>query len=552
MRKVIVWTLSFIFLGGIFLGHASLNIVLACADGGAPFACGCAHAKSCSQCNAWRNGVCTGHIIVTCGCDSYFWCCPAGGSSICGYNQYACNSGCCNVGPSCPAAGSCPTGCGYGGGSVADGNCGTTSCGATGPCCSAVNGGWSDYGTCQASCTQTRTCTNPSPSCGGAGCSGDATQACTGGACVATLKGTFFDASDMPESGGCPADIGTNAAYAALRFGGADFNVTSTAPVDSQAATTNADGNYTATVAPNVLPKTYAFDYTSFLASGRVDSVKLECQSAVSTVTTGETVVKDTGFWRQYGGWWQVVGGSVYGAGGVQSIIPSSFTGTPNLILPDANGRYGILVYGTKNPLQLGTNTKAQVSTKLWEALSLYGGLRYDYNYYNTRMDVFASTAWDGGDLNYDDKGVGYQIFKHTGDVTLSATTLSGTQKVILLVDGTVTVNGDLIVPKGAFLGIIAKKNMIFNSAVAKAQGWFVAEGISVPCKQTAGECDKDDIKFLGEGSFVGWTNITLGRDQGRTNNQSASEMFTYRPDLLVNTPTPMKVYTRKFTPFVP
>ncbi len=45
----------------------------------------------------------------------------------------------------------------------------------------AVNGGWSDWSACNASCgsgIQTRTCTNPSPADGGAQCSGSASQSC--------------------------------------------------------------------------------------------------------------------------------------------------------------------------------------------------------------------------------------------------------------------------------------------------------------------------------------------------------------------------------------
>ena len=43
--------------------------------------------------------------------------------------------------------------------------------------CTPVNGGWSGWSSCN-NCSQSRTCTNPSPSCGGANCSGPSTQAC--------------------------------------------------------------------------------------------------------------------------------------------------------------------------------------------------------------------------------------------------------------------------------------------------------------------------------------------------------------------------------------
>ena len=49
-----------------------------------------------------------------------------------------------------------------------------------------VNGGWSSWGSCSASCgsgVQTRTCTNPAPAHGGSQCSGSSSQTCNAHAC---------------------------------------------------------------------------------------------------------------------------------------------------------------------------------------------------------------------------------------------------------------------------------------------------------------------------------------------------------------------------------
>lgn len=54
-------------------------------------------------------------------------------------------------------------------------------------CAVPVNGGWSDWGNCSASCgggTQTRTCTNPPPANGGNNCSGSSSEACNTKSCT--------------------------------------------------------------------------------------------------------------------------------------------------------------------------------------------------------------------------------------------------------------------------------------------------------------------------------------------------------------------------------
>lgn len=63
-------------------------------------------------------------------------------------------------------------------------SCSTQACPTPVP--TAVNGGWSDWSTCSASCgggTQTRTCTNPAPAYGGASCYGATSQQCNTHAC---------------------------------------------------------------------------------------------------------------------------------------------------------------------------------------------------------------------------------------------------------------------------------------------------------------------------------------------------------------------------------
>jgi hypothetical protein len=169
-------------------------------------------------------------------------------------------------------------------------------------------------------------------------------------------------------------------------------------------------------------------------------------------------------------------------------------------------------------------------------------------------------TPWDGDseDIAYDGSGNdaarGYKILKRDADsvVNLAGSVPAG-EKYILLVNGDVRVTSDVVVEEGGFFGVVAKGEIEMASNVARAEGFYVGNVISVPCHDVGGDgCDRDDIQFVGEGSFVGWAGINLSRDMEMGNNTASAEYFVYREDLAKNAPAPMKVYSRRFLPFVP
>jgi len=123
----------------------------------------------------YYNGLDCGNVGTCAGCSST---CDGYGASSCdGWTASDtctanhCSSSECQVDGCnwCPNEVTCTTSCGYSGGWVSNGLCGWKWCPATAACCTAVNGGWSVWTTCS-SCSQTRYCNNPSPSCGGLQC----------------------------------------------------------------------------------------------------------------------------------------------------------------------------------------------------------------------------------------------------------------------------------------------------------------------------------------------------------------------------------------------
>lgn len=75
-----------------------------------------------------------------------------------------------------------------------------------------IPGGWSSFGTCQASCTKTRTCTNPTPQNGWLTCQNDsqggATVSCYGGSCAPICGNGFQESGEVCDSGSNNGQVG--------------------------------------------------------------------------------------------------------------------------------------------------------------------------------------------------------------------------------------------------------------------------------------------------------------------------------------------------------
>jgi len=265
---------------------------------------------------------------------------------------------------------------------------------------------------------------------------------------------------------------------------------------------------------------------------------KLICQGPTADlVTDGSTITRDFGFWRIYGGWWQVVGGDVYGGGGVESIIPNSLPGSEKYLIKEgADGADGLVYYDTGGVAELGNSSGVVVSNSGWESESGYEGQDINYAYYMAKMKTLDKTDWNGSgkpDYNPID---GYEIYSTTGNVVINFG-VSGGEKRVFMVDGNVTVNSDVTVALGSHLTVIASGTITFTDNVGEAHGWWVGDRIVIDSTENTAT----EIQFKGEGSFIGWSSITFGRDRGITNNTEPAEEFTYRSDLMVNAPDALK-----------
>ena len=76
------------------------------------------------------------------------------------------------------------------------------------------------------------------------------------------------------------------------------------------------------------------------------------------------------------------------------------------------------------------------------------------------------------------------------------------------------------------------------NNLEAVVEGIYIADGQIIVASTGTG-----DKRFIGEGTFVGWSGVELQRDFGpggrrALNNQLPVELFRHRPDLVTAAPT--------------
>ncbi|MQC26901.1 MAG: hypothetical protein DWG76_05585 [Chloroflexi bacterium] len=187
----------------------------------------------------------------------------------------------------------------------------------------------------------------------------------------------------------------------------------------------------------------------------------------------------------------------------------------------------------------------------------------YDYFY-----DKFGDQAQTLPNAGKPIVGSDLAIHWYSGDLTLTEANpwnLTDTEKIIVFVDGNLTIDDTVsgenritTVATGgdAFLMFIASGDITITSRVgysdiytnpaaaniANVEGVFIADGLLT----IAGVPGTTDRKFIGAGTFVGWSGVALERnfddgDSPELNSNAATEAFVFRPDFIVNSPKKIK-----------
>ena len=388
--------------------------------------------------------------------------------------------------------------------------------------------------------------------------------------CTALVRGNLYDASDCgPGLCTCdsaiPLDVNSGALAVSTFAATNPWGLVSPSPFDITAGGAYSFSVYLGPTGGNA----FHIDFQTLFDRGQIGDInpKVSCPTrdiSIPSCTLGyggampcrvppETTY-DYGFFRKYGGWWQVSGGNVHADTAIVSNIPASVAAASQRLILDNNGRNGIATYETS--LSLGSNLNALVSGSNRTFQQTYQGLIYNYAFFDSKLKSLTATSWNGSaPLVYNQGTNDYMLVRYTGasPLTITGLIVAANQKYIILVPGNVNVTGNITVANGGYLAVISGGNITFGSDVVSAQGWFLSDGMITIASR--GSTDADELLenlFQGQGSFVAWNGFSLNRDRGVRNNTVPPQTFLYRPDFVTSIPSVLKFPYSYYAPYNP
>ncbi|OGY15007.1 MAG: hypothetical protein A3A58_00540 [Candidatus Blackburnbacteria bacterium RIFCSPLOWO2_01_FULL_41_27] len=238
--------------------------------------------------------------------------------------------------------------------------------------------------------------------------------------------------------------------------------------------------------------------------------------------------------------WWQVKDADLISQGDIRSTIPSS----AYKLIDDGEGGYpGIAAYS--GTISVGSGT---LSSKDWMANitpSPYTGRKYDYEYFTGSVppEVFTDPKYaidatiNVSQLKNENKQRpdGYFWNYRNGDLSTNSNLIEMSEKVILIVNGNLTIGNNITVENGVgFFGAIVKGNLTLDPQIShpnnpSLEGIFLTDGVFATGAGSG--------RLYLRGSVIAWGGVNLQRDLGGNNSTTAAEYFEYAPDLLMTFP---------------
>jgi len=251
--------------------------------------------------------------------------------------------------------------------------------------------------------------------------------------------------------------------------------------------------------------------------------------------------------------WWQTKGAGIYvgsesGGTTLVSNIPRYVPADQRyLILPGAGLGVAALLRASGG-VSYGRGT---VSSGNLSAVSKYTGKRVDYSWFSSRVGLTFSQPndWGADTMNQpvnDPTKAFYYITPASGTATvLSPWHVLEGEKYIVIVNGDLKVEQNIIVDVGGFVAFVVKNGVKVATNVTKLDGLYEMDGTF----ETLTTGAENDVQLVTGGSVVAWGGVSLNRNIGKTNNASTpSEQFVYRQDLITNMPKEMKTFIMSWT----
>lgn len=270
--------------------------------------------------------------------------------------------------------------------------------------------------------------------------------------------------------------------------------------------------------------------------------------TTTNPVSATVPAVVDFGIVEYTGPWWQTKDGDLWSQGDINSVISQKCVDSAQCVeelsLKGTGGYPGVLVYGGGS----ASFGKGKSSSKEWVANSGFAGRRYDYSWFTSlapsevftdSRSIIAGSTIDGGDLVSGYESKGYIWRYRNGDLTINGTANLNDRKVILVVNGKLTLKGRITVDDGrGFFMAIGKGDISVDAGVSHPnqpalEGLFVTDGTFSSGTKSP---QKDDQLYL-RGSVAAWGGVALQRDLGSDNDTKPGEFIEYAPDLLFTFP---------------